>query len=153
MRFSFKPMGQAEADIIADWHYDGVYSFYDMVADQEDLEEFLSQEERGDKYFSVYQNKELAGFFCFEQIDFDAIDIGLGMNPGFTGHGKGLNFVQSGMDFAKERYSPQTFTLSVATFNQRAIIVYERAGFKPLHTFIQETNGGQFEFLKMKCAI
>jgi len=27
-------------EIIANWHYDGIYSFYDMTADEEDLKIF-----------------------------------------------------------------------------------------------------------------
>jgi RimJ/RimL family protein N-acetyltransferase len=32
---------------------------------------------------------------------------------------------------------------------QRFIRVYERAGFTPLNTFLQRTNGGTYEFLRM----
>ncbi|GED15644.1 hypothetical protein SAMN04487909_12324 [Aneurinibacillus migulanus] len=35
MQVTFKPMNQEEAEIIAGWHYDGIYSFYDMEADKE----------------------------------------------------------------------------------------------------------------------
>ncbi len=47
------------------------------------------------------------------------------------------------------RYAPRRFTLDVATFNERARQVYERAGFKPLETFTRRMNGGLHEFLAM----
>ena len=41
------------------------------------------------------------------------------------------------------------FRLIVATFNQRAIRVYGKAGFKPDKIFMNETNGGEYEYLQM----
>jgi hypothetical protein len=39
--------------------------------------------------------------------------------------------------------------LKVATFNQRAIRVYENAGFHPVCVFMHTTNGGEYECLEM----
>jgi [ribosomal protein S18]-alanine N-acetyltransferase len=73
----------------------------------------------------------------------------LGLRPDHTGKGLGQGFVTAGLEFAKEKFSPGMFRLSVATFNQRAIRVYERMGFKPDGVFMNETNGGRHEFLRM----
>ena len=64
-----------------------------------------------------------------------ALDVGLGMRPDLTGRGLGEEFVHAGLRFARETYSPPAFRLTVATFNQRAIRVYERAGFETVETF------------------
>jgi ribosomal-protein-alanine N-acetyltransferase len=37
----------------------------------------------------------------------------------------------------------------VATFNERAILVYERAGFRRTEVFTHHTNGGDHPFLLM----
>jgi len=143
-------MTQEEAEEIAyNWHYEGKYSFYDIEADEEDLAEFLHEESRGNHIFSVKENGTLIGFFSFCKTDNRTVDIGLGMRPNITGDGLGLQFVKTGLDFSKERYSCKYITLSVATFNERAIKVYKRAGFEAVGTFIQKTNGSCFEFLKM----
>lgn len=44
MQFYFSLMSQSDAEKIADWHYEGIYSFYDMENDPEDLQELLSPE-------------------------------------------------------------------------------------------------------------
>lgn len=43
----------------------------------------------------------------------------------------------------------EKITLSVATFNQRAIKVYKNIGFQPVNTFLQKTNGDVYEFMNM----
>ena len=47
-----EPLRQSNAEEIANnWHYEGIYSFYDMQADPEDYEEILSPEARGNHYY------------------------------------------------------------------------------------------------------
>lgn len=143
-------MTQAEAEMIAYcWHYNDEYSFYNMESDLEDLVLFLNPNERGNSTFTVKKDDAIIGFFSFTQVNNHTIDIGLGMKPDLTGAGHGKNFLKAGLEFAKETYSPQKITLSVATFNQRAIKVYQKVGFQKGNTFMQNTNGGTFEFLKM----
>ncbi|RLL40628.1 N-acetyltransferase [Oceanobacillus piezotolerans] len=151
MTYKFENMTQDQAEDIAyNWHYAGEYSFYDMEADKEDLEEFVDPETRGDHVYAVSNNLELIGFFSVNKVDEEIFDIGLGMRPDLTGSGKGLEFLKEGIEFVKNEYKPEKITLSVATFNQRAIKVYRKLGFKDVHTFMQDTNGSIFEFLKME---
>ncbi len=150
MQFKFTPMHENYARAIADWHYPGVYAFYDMDQDAEDLEELLNPRSWADRYYAVVdESNELIGFFCFDREEAGAVTIGLGLRPDHTGKGFGQAFVQAGLEFAREKFNPAAFRLSAATFNQRAIRVYERAGFKPGEVFVNETNGGRYEFLRM----
>ncbi|MTI68337.1 MAG: GNAT family N-acetyltransferase [Firmicutes bacterium] len=147
--YIFKSMNKEDANKIVNWHYEGDYSFYDMESDPEDLEEFLKPKNWKDRYFSVYREQELVGFFSFNKQD-DTIVIGLGMRPDLTGKGLGNDFLKEGLEFGKRKFNANKFSLAVATFNKRAIKAYKKIGFKPLDTFSQETNGGKYEFLNME---
>ncbi|WP_075618511.1 GNAT family N-acetyltransferase [Paenisporosarcina indica] len=150
MEYKFELMTQEQAEDIAyNWHYHDYFSFYDMESDKEDLDEFLNPEKRGRSYFVVSNDNEVLGFFSFTKVADHTIDIGLGMRPDLVSKGNGQDFLKAGLDFAKTTYHPKSITLSVATFNQRAIKVYKKVGFKENHTFMQDTNGSRFEFLKM----
>jgi len=150
MEYAFKVMTQEQAEDIAyNWHYSDDYSFYNMEADKQDLEEFLNPEIRRESMFVVTKKDEVIGFFSFNRVDPLTIDIGLGMKPNRTGRGEGEQFVKAGLEFAKSKYTPNTITLSVATFNQRAIKLYDKIGFNKGNTYMQNTNGSSFEFLNM----
>lgn len=149
MQFRFRALTESDAQAIANWHYEGEYAFYDMDQDLEDLAELMDPQNWAEKYCGVFdENTELVGFFCFEP-EGEALEIGLGLRPDLTGKGWGESFVGAGLAYAKEKFAPRIFRLSVAVFNQRAIRVYEKAGFKPDGVFINSTNGGQYEFLNM----
>lgn len=149
MTFRIRPMDETAARAIASWHYDGLYAFYDMEQDPEDLEDLLDPENWPDAYFAVTdESDELVGFFCFER-DGDSVAVGLGLRPDLTGQGLGEGFLEAGLTFAEEHYRPAAFTLSVATFNERAIRLYHKVGFKDAGTSMNRTNGGEYEFLRM----
>lgn len=150
VQYIFRKMTQVQAEEIAfSWHYEGDYSFYDIEADQEDLAEFIDPAKRNDAYFVAMNGDDIIGFFCFSQLDDRTVDIGLGMRPDLTGSGNGFDFFRSGMEFAKLTYQATILTLSVATFNERAIRLYKKVGFVEESTFMQQTNGSNYEFIKM----
>lgn len=58
MSYRIQPISQEQAEDIAyNWHYEGDYSFYDMEADQGDLQAFLNPNTRGNSIFAVLKNK------------------------------------------------------------------------------------------------
>jgi ribosomal-protein-alanine N-acetyltransferase len=148
-RYLFRPMTDEEAREISGWRYEPPYDFYNWTSDPDDLEELLDPERRKDSYFSVFDEEgALVGFFGIGAKD-GTVDVGLGLRPDLTGAGLGLDFLFAGLEFARELHSPARFTLAVATFNERAIRVYERAGFRRGRVYMHHTNGGEFQFLAM----
>jgi ribosomal-protein-alanine N-acetyltransferase len=146
---TIRPMGEAEAREVAGWHYDPPYTFYDWASDGDDLALLLNAKSRKGRFFSVFEEEdELAGFFEY-QVEGDTVVVGLGLRPEMTGHGFGAEFVEQGLEFARETFGPKEFRLAVAAFNARAIRVYERVGFTRGRTYDHETNGGVFRFVEM----
>jgi ribosomal-protein-alanine N-acetyltransferase len=145
--YRFRLMSDEEATRISGWHYEPPYDFYDATSDPDDLAELLDPKRRKDAYYSVFDGGgDLVGFFQFER-EGTTVDIGLGMRPDLTGRGLGARSLLAGL--AREHFSPERFTLSVATFNERAIQVYERAGFQRNTVYTHHTNGGEHLFLSM----
>jgi [ribosomal protein S18]-alanine N-acetyltransferase len=149
VRLEIRQMLQAHAEEIAAWRYDPPYSFYDADADPDDLALLLDPDSRRGRYFAAFgERASLVGFFEFRTEGADVV-VGLGLRPDMTGRGLGLGFLEAGLAFARERFEPGRFRLSVATFNERAIRVYERAGFTPVRTYDHETGGGVHPFLEL----
>ncbi|MFP7494928.1 GNAT family protein [Terribacillus saccharophilus] len=142
-------LSQSEAESIAyTWKYEGEYRFYDMDQDEEDLALFLDPREREDKIFAVKQKEELIGFLSVDIVEADA-QIGFGIRPDLTGRGIGQGFVAFLVKAVQDMYQPTTISLAVAAFNQRAITVYERVGFRETERFNQFTNGAAYPFVRM----
>jgi RimJ/RimL family protein N-acetyltransferase len=123
------------------WHYQPPYDFYDS-----DQEPVLNPE----RYFAVRDDAgALIGFLYFEPKD-DVLEYGLGLRPDLTGKGLGLDFFRAGLEFGRAQYRPSLVRLFVAAFNERAIKVYERAGFRETgrHVRTFERWGG-VEFVSM----
>ncbi len=61
--------------------------------------------------------------------------------------------MQAGLAFARQQFAPRAFRLFVMTFNERAIRVYERAGFERVRVVIQHSLEGERPFLEMYQAL
>ena len=152
MKFVFAPMTEKHANDIANWHYDGVYSFYDMAADTDDLRIFADTANWHNVIRAVLnEDDELVGWASFHTEN-DEFWLSLGLRPGLTGQGLGEEFVTQCIEYAVSQYRlpEHTIKLAVALFNQRAIKVYQRAGFIETGRTIRDTHIGQVEFIEMK---
>ncbi len=134
-------MGAADFAELATWRYEPPYDFYD--GDQE-------EPHNPERYFSVRDEAgAMIGFYYFEPNG-DVLDYGLGLRPDLVGRGLGLDFFHAGLEFARERYRPRLIRLHVAAFNERAIKVYERAGFHEVSRHMRSfERWGEVEFITM----
>lgn len=152
MRYNFKQMNKEYAEEIAyKWKYSGSYSFYDITADEDDLEEFLDPDEWDNSFVVLNEFEQLIGFYSYYFKE-DIMWIGFGLKPELTGKGYGAEFVRVGIDFGLKKYDYEKdyLMLAVAKFNQRAVKVYQKLGFEISEEYLQKTNGGEYEFYKMK---
>ena len=159
MHITIGSMTEEAARAVLAWRYEGLYAFYN--ADLHDLHDGLQEMLAGSYYAATDEQGALVGFFCFGataqvpggHLDGlyadEALDIGLGMRPDLTGRGLGCAFLMAGLDFARQRFAPATFRLSVAAFNQRAIRLYEKVGFQAVATFVSPTRCSETVFLLM----
>ena len=123
------------------WLYEPPYDFYDGDGDPP-----LNPE----RYFVVRKDDgTIFGFYYFEPKG-EVLDYGLGLRPDLTGRGLGLDFFLAGLEFGRERYAPTLIRLYVAAFNERAIRVYERAGFRETGRHVRTfAKWGEVEFVEM----
>ena len=179
MKFTISLMDEADARSVCAWRYEAPYDVYNMDeedGEEPDITEFL---DRRSPYYAVRGDTlsgghtlsggqviimgELIGFFCYGTaslpwssgepslyVDDRIMVIGLGIRPDLTGKGMGQSFVHAGMAFAREQFAPAAFRLYVLSFNQRAMRVYERAGFHVVETLTVHNIHGTLEFVEME---
>ena len=135
---------------IADtWRYPEPYDFYDQTADPDDYTEFITEASWPTHFWQVRSHKQLVGFFSADLED-ARCEVALGLHPLLTGAGRGLAFLEAGLTLLMPLLKPDCqVVLDVAEFNQRAVRVYQRAGFVITGRFDQDTNGATFPFLAM----
>ncbi len=130
--YLYRPMALRDALAVYRWRYSGEYAIYDLGLVTLLAATFVSAvagKKAGVAFYAVALDDDpLIGIVSLAYRSQD-VELGLGLRPDLTGRGLGLPFVRSVMDLARERYHPRTLSLCVATFNHRAIKIYERAGF------------------------
>lgn len=142
------PMGQDAAESVAGWHYQGAYRFYDFAADPDDLDEILCAESRAGRYFRAdLPSGGLVGFIEMSVSADSGTEIGLGLRPDLTGHGLGETYVRAVCAWCAKNSASDPLVMKVAEFNQRAIKVYERAGFRTVGRETVATNGDLVPFV------
>lgn len=149
MKLEFRVPTKSDVDDILTWKYDGKYSFYDNDIQKEKME-WIESFIDSDDNFSIYNdNNKLVGNCSFYYIE-EFFCVGLQMRPELTGKGFGVEFAKSIVDFGREKYKFNYIDLTVAKFNNRAIKVYEKLGFKVIEEFINTIRGNDYDFLAMR---
>lgn len=159
MEYTFQPMTIPYAAQICLWQYEEPYSLYSLEESEDCIDELMN----GDYYAALNQEKQIVGFICtghsarvgggyaagiYDNNTF--LDIGLGLRPNLTGKGYGLPFLAQMISFIKKQHSNRELQLVVASYNERAIRVYERAGFHKGMTFRSMVGDQDLEFTLMQ---
>jgi RimJ/RimL family protein N-acetyltransferase len=140
------------ADDVASWHYEPPWDFYDVASDPEDAAAMRDRARDEHRRAVLGQNGRLDAYWYFDWHG-DIVEVGIGLRPDLTGRGLGEAFLQAQLAYASEHWGPATFRLFVAAWNERAIRLYERLGFREV---ARETRRfelvGEHEFIRMERA-
>ena len=158
MKLNIKQINYEEAYEISKWIYQEPYSIYSNDGSDSCIRELLD----GNYFSATDEEIKLLGYYCFNEFaqvpigkqfgvydDKDLIDVGLGIRPDLCGQGFGLDFLSNGLYFARSELNAKGLRLTVASFNKRAIKVYERIGFKKVNSFRRISEIGEMEFWVM----
>ena len=146
MELIIKPTVAEEIHDVCTWVYDPPYDIYNLKDDFGSVEEaityFLDPEY---SFHSIYeQNRdELLGIVSFGpdgkvaggDYTVEALDIGMGIKPEWTGRGFGSEFVKAVIAFAEQTFHPPMLRVTIAAFNKRAQRVWQKAGFVEVSQF------------------
>jgi RimJ/RimL family protein N-acetyltransferase len=147
-------------EIVA-WRYDPPYQLYNMTSvnaskdEMARMADFLLDPTTG--HFAVEENGQLLAFCCFgeeaqvpgyDYTQIEALDVGAGMHPMYTGQGRGRALMAAILAFGQKTYDPPCWRTTVATFNLRSQQMCRNAGFIPMATFTSATQDPR-EFVVM----
>ena len=130
-----------QATAILHWTYPSPHDFYNMEVSDEAYADLLDG-----SYQAVVDQEQLVGFFCTRRsaqvpagrplgmYAADCLDLGLGRHNDVTGQGTGFAFCSFVLETVKAE-SSLPIRLTVASFNERAIHLYEQLGFRRQSTF------------------
>jgi RimJ/RimL family protein N-acetyltransferase len=143
VKLTIRPATSADLAEVATWVYGPPYEFYDRDTD--------GHVENPERFFTARdEDAALVGFFYFEEQG-EWLEYGLGLRPDLTGRGLGPEFVEAGREYGRANFAPDRVKLNVAAFNDRARIVYERAGFRVVGRHLRHfERWGDVEFIEME---
>jgi len=154
-----QPLTAEHVAEILTWHYEPPYDLYDMSigpADAIILSEAMDYFLQPEYHFQAMIRQpmgELAAFCSFGEdgqvsggdYSAEAVDIGMGVHPQYTGRGLGVLFAGAAIDFALKTFNPPRLRVTIAEFNRRAQKVWQRHGFVPVQRF--EARYGKRPFI------
>lgn len=135
------------------WRYEPPYDFYDLASDPADAATSRDPTMRHHFRAIVGDDGTLEAYWWLEPKD-DAFEVGLGLRPDLTGRGLGEAVFRAELDYVREHWSPATFRLFVTVWNERAIRVYERLGFREVGREMRSfSKHGENQFLRMEMPV
>ena len=152
MEISFRPVSKEDVQKFYFWRYEPPYDIYNEGGDlsDEELAYFLDPQIRchamfdGTNTLIAYCTFGADGQVPGGDYKADALDIGMGVRPDLTGQGKGVDYAQAAINFALDTYAPHALRVTIATFNERAQKVWQKAGFVEIDRFGREKDGMSF---------
>jgi ribosomal-protein-alanine N-acetyltransferase len=136
------------------WRYESPYNIYGYEGeDPESVVDYLI--EKQNQFFAVLDGDDFIGFRSFGadgqveggNYDDQYLDTGGGLRPDLTGKGLGQSFLTQGLQFGCEHSGTNRFRITVAAFNERALKLVRRVGFRELESFVRPDDQQAFVVL------
>jgi len=135
---------------VVEWHYEPPYDFYDLASDPEDAAAMADPAQADHRRAVLGDDGSLEAFLWFDWHG-DVVEVGIGLRPDLTGRGLGESFLRAQLEYAAQQWHPATFRLFVAAWNERAIRLYERLGFREVAREMRHFElVGDHEFIRME---
>lgn len=146
MQLFVQPINPSQIGEMIQWQYEPPYDIYNLDSPLDNTPDAIT-------YFSapeirchaiVDENGRLLAFCTFGEdatvsggdYSADALDIGLGVHPDYTGRGLGAEFVTAVIHFAHATFQPPMLRVTIAEFNTRAQRVWSQQGFTVQSRFV-----------------
>ncbi len=157
MSYSILPINEDSARIIINWRYGKSLNFYNhnIAEIEETIQDFINPE---NAYYSIFNNRnQLVAYCCFGEdarvkggnYDIKALDIGFGIRPNLSRRGITFRIINAVFDFAQNHFSTNLFRVTVAEFNQQALKICQKAGFKEVQKFKRKQDDVYFLVLML----
>lgn len=152
LQITYRPADKKSAREFLQWQYEPAYDIYNCPPEQ--IEKFIQYniDPANHVYAMFDQNEELIGYNSYGRdaqvpggdYNEEALDIGLMIKPEWTGQGLGAAFASDVIRKGIEMYAPKKLRVTIATFNTRAVHVWENLGFQQTQTFKRKADGMEF---------
>ena len=151
MNLTIKALDKDSARELLSWRYEGDYAQYNAETEdiESEIEYFIDPENH---YYAIFTDDEMVGHCVFHgegrvlggDYSADALDIGAGMRPDWTGQGKGSEIIAAIIEFGRKYYQAETFRATIAAWNARAQKATMNNGFAEISRFKSEKTGMEF---------
>lgn len=148
MVYNFRRVTKEDVEDFLGWKYEGIYSFFDNDYSQAKIN-YIKSFPEDENVYSVYNEKDELVGNCAVYLN-EKATFSVQMRPCLTSKGYGREFMNSFLDFAKEKYDLNSIGLTVLKFNERALKLYSNLGFEVTEEFIGRTVSGEKEFIAME---
>jgi [ribosomal protein S18]-alanine N-acetyltransferase len=158
MQLKLQALSQTRAREIVKWCYESPYDFYNIPPERTE-QAVKNLLEPSNHCFEILDASNIFLGYCSFGPDGQvpggdynepALDVGMAIDPARTGQGNGHAIAKAVLEFAQHRFSPARFRVTIATFNHRAIRVWQGLGFEPINSFVHPVSGVEFVILQSK---
>ena len=117
-----RPLSKDDAKAVAGWRYTGPWAVYDLHGDGLDPVGYRAVVSAGD---------------C---------ELGIGMNPGWIGHGHGAAFARAVLGDIRSEYPGTAIRAVIQSWNRRSVRLAERLGFVATGNHTSFQDGREVEY-------